>query len=94
MTTSGARSCAAPRSCSRENGYDRTSMAEVAYASGVSKALLYHYYIGKENLLFDILHAHLQDLMDAVRAVDPKLVPRARLRALIGARARRLSRRR
>jgi TetR/AcrR family transcriptional regulator len=58
-----------------QNGYDRTSMAEVAEASGVSKALLYHYYVGKESLLFDILHAHLQDLMDAVRAV----------RALVGA---------
>jgi len=68
-----------------QNGYDRTSMAEVASATGVSKALLYHYYVGKENLLFDILHAHLQDLMDAVRAVDRKLVSRARLRALIGA---------
>lgn len=68
-----------------QNGYDRTSMAEVASATGVSKALLYHYYVGKENLLFDILHAHLQDLMDAVRAVDGKLVSRARLRALIGA---------
>ena len=67
-----------------QNGYDRTSMAEVASASGVSKALLYHYYVGKESLLFDILHAHLQDLMDAVGAVDGKLPPRARLRALVG----------
>jgi TetR/AcrR family transcriptional regulator len=68
-----------------QNGYDRTSMAEVASASGVSKALLYHYYVGKESLLFDILHAHLLDLMDAVRSVDTKLAPRARLRTLIGA---------
>ncbi len=68
-----------------QNGYDRTSMAEVASATGVSKALLYHYYTGKEALLFDILLAHLQDLMDAVRVVDTKLAPRARLRALIGA---------
>ena len=68
-----------------QNGYDRTSMAEVAEASGVSKALLYHYYVGKESLLFDILHAHLQDVMDAVRAVDGKLAPRPRLRALVGA---------
>jgi TetR/AcrR family transcriptional regulator len=68
-----------------QNGYDRTSMAEVASATGVSKALLYHYYTGKEALLFDILQAHLQDLMDAVRVVDTKLAPRSRLRALIGA---------
>ena len=44
------------------NGYDRTSMAEVASASGVSKALLYHYYVGKESLLFDILYAHFREI--------------------------------
>ena len=37
------------------NGYDRTAMAEVAAACGVSKALLYHYYDSKDALLFDIL---------------------------------------
>lgn len=68
-----------------QNGYDRTSMAEVAAACGVSKALLYHYYVSKETLLFDILRAHLQDLIDGVTAVDATLAPRARLRALVGA---------
>jgi TetR/AcrR family transcriptional regulator len=68
-----------------KNGYDRTSMAEVAAACGVSKALLYHYYVGKETLLFDILREHLQALIDAVNAVDRSLEPRARLRGLVGA---------
>jgi TetR/AcrR family transcriptional regulator len=68
-----------------QNGYDRTSMAEVAAATGVSKALLYHYYTGKETLLADILRAHLQDLVDAVGAVQSNVAPRNRLRALIGA---------
>ncbi|MCL4710311.1 MAG: TetR/AcrR family transcriptional regulator [Pseudorhodoplanes sp.] len=68
-----------------QNGYDRTSMAEVAAACGVSKALLYHYYVSKETLLFDILRTHLQDLIDSVVAIDRTLTPRARLRALIGA---------
>lgn len=68
-----------------KNGYDRTSMAEVAAACGVSKALLYHYYVGKETLLFDILRDHLQALLDAVNAVDSSLEPRARLRGLVGA---------
>lgn len=67
------------------HGYDRTSMAEVASACGVSKALLYHYYDSKETLLFDILHDHLQELLDATGAVDRTLAPRARLRALVGA---------
>lgn len=66
-------------------GYDRASMAEVARACGVSKALLYHYYVNKEALLYDILHAHLQVLVDAVNAVDTDLPPRPRLRALVGA---------
>jgi AcrR family transcriptional regulator len=68
-----------------KHGYDRASMAEVARACGVSKALLYHYYVNKAELLFDILHAHLQELVDAVHAVDQTLAPRGRLRALIGA---------
>jgi AcrR family transcriptional regulator len=68
-----------------KNGYDRTSMAEVAAACGVSKALLYHYYVSKESLLFDILHDHLQGLLDAIGAIDSRPAPRARLRALVGA---------
>lgn len=68
-----------------KNGYDRTSMAEVAGACRVSKALLYHYYVSKDELLFDILKSHLDDLIGAVRAVDEKLTPKPRLRALVGA---------
>jgi TetR/AcrR family transcriptional regulator len=68
-----------------KNGYDRTSMAEVAAACRVSKALLYHYYVGKDELLFDILKFHLEELIGAVRAVEEKLPPRERLRALVGA---------
>jgi TetR/AcrR family transcriptional regulator len=68
-----------------QNGYDRTSMAEVASACGVSKALLYHYYVGKETLLFDILSVHLQELLDAANAVSQSMPPRERLRALVGA---------
>lgn len=68
-----------------KNGYDRTSMAEVAGACRVSKALLYHYYVSKDELLFDILKSHLEDLIASVRAVEEKLPPRERLRALVGA---------
>lgn len=68
-----------------KNGYDRTSMAEVAAACRVSKALLYHYYVSKDELLFDILKSHLEDLINALRAVEENLAPRQRLRALVGA---------
>lgn len=51
-------------------GFDRASMIGAARECGVSKALLYHYYGGKEALLFDILDAHLSHLLDAVRSAD------------------------
>ncbi|HEX2944137.1 MAG TPA: TetR family transcriptional regulator, partial [Rhodopila sp.] len=41
----------------------------IAEACGISKALLYHYYPDKEALLFDILHAHLQQLVLRVETV-------------------------
>ncbi|SIO02159.1 TetR/AcrR family transcriptional regulator [Vannielia litorea] len=53
-----------------EGGYDRASMAQVARACGVSKALIYHYYDSKEALLFDILDVHLKRLRDRIRAVE------------------------
>lgn len=52
-----------------EHGYDRASMAGAAAACGVSKALVYHYYDGKEDLLFDILDTHLSDLLTVAEAV-------------------------
>ena len=67
-------------------GMDKASMALIAREAGVSKALLYHYYTGKDRLVFDIIRTHLADLEAAVvQADDPALPPRARLRALIGA---------
>lgn len=68
-----------------KHGYDRASMNNIAEACGASKALLYHYYDGKDALLFDILHDHLQELLDAVAAVPRDLKPHQRLRALVSA---------
>lgn len=69
-----------------EQGMDKASMAQIAAQAGVSKALLYHYYPGKDALIFDIIVTHLSELDAAVEAADdPGLPPRARLRALVGA---------
>lgn len=67
-----------------ENGFSRTSMAELARECGFSKALLYHYYESKETLLFDILCSYLGNLQDAL-LLNPHAPPSARdhLRALI-----------
>lgn len=67
------------------NGFDRASMNEIAAACGVSKALLYHYYTNKDQLLFDIIRAHLDDLVAAIEAVPVILPARERLAAMITA---------
>lgn len=66
-----------------QHGYDRASLAMIAQACGVSKALLYHYYQDKEELLFDVLAQHLQGLVESVRgAAAPDFAPRQRLEAI------------
>jgi len=67
------------------NGYDRSSMNQLAEACGVSKALIYHYYNSKEALLYDIVHTHLSDLLETLNAVKPALDPDTTLRRYISA---------
>ena len=65
-------------------GYAAATIADVARACGVSKALMYHYYRDKEHLLADIAETYierLQAIIDQVRAES--LPPAAHLRRLI-----------
>ncbi len=50
-------------------GFARTSMNAISDACGASKALLYHYYDGKDALLYDILDSHIRFLLETVEAV-------------------------
>lgn len=43
-----------------ERGFDGTSTSAIAVKCGVSKALLYHYFTSKEEILFEMLVAHCQ----------------------------------
>lgn len=68
------------------NGFDRTSMNDIAQGLGISKALLYHYYRAKDDLLFDIIRAHLIELVEAVELADAGSVkPEERLEKVIAA---------
>ena len=49
-----------------DEGFDRTSVAEVARACGISKANIYHYYKAKNDILFDILDDYLRTLRDRI----------------------------
>ena len=67
-----------------QSGYPATSMNQVAEASGLSKATLYHYYRDKYALLVSIAEGHvdkLRALVDEVLAQG--LAPEPRLRTLI-----------
>lgn len=73
-----------------DNGYDRSSMSQLAAECGVSKALIYHYYNSKEALLFGIVDSHLTRLVDAVEAVnttgeDPEQDLRSLVQTILGA---------
>jgi TetR/AcrR family transcriptional regulator len=58
-----------------EYGYDRTSLVMLAQACGMSKALLYHYYTDKSELLFDIIRTHLEHLLAVTEAVERQSSP-------------------
>ncbi|MGI9480814.1 MAG: TetR/AcrR family transcriptional regulator [Hyphomicrobiales bacterium] len=66
------------------SGFHGASMSQVAEACGLSKPAIYHYYDGKEALLFDMLDGHLQKLRDRIVAVTSNgMAPDAHLRAVI-----------
>ena len=67
-----------------ERGFQGTSMLELASAAGVSKALLYHYYEDKYQLLVAIAEGHIDRLTALVAEVTAEAhAPAARLRTLI-----------
>jgi len=67
-----------------ERGYASTSIADIAAACRVSKALLYHYYRDKEDLLQDIAVSYVERLQQIVAEVAAEqLPPPAHLHRLI-----------
>lgn len=48
------------------NGFHNASMLELAKECGVSKALLYHYYKDKEEILFDIADSYVDRLIEII----------------------------
>jgi TetR/AcrR family transcriptional regulator len=67
-------------------GYQRASMRMIADANRISKALLYHYYQDKEELLFDVLRYHFEGLLQTIElAAVPAAKPKERLLAMVTA---------
>jgi AcrR family transcriptional regulator len=69
-----------------QTGYAGASMAGLAQACGVSKATLYHYYPGKQALLFEALDRYTQRLLAVVgKAAQSRAAPAQILRDTVRA---------
>jgi AcrR family transcriptional regulator len=69
-----------------DKGYASASIADLARACGISKALMYHYYRDKEDLLADIALSYVDRLASIVEEVAAqRLPPAAHLRRLVAA---------
>lgn len=66
-----------------ERGFLGASMADLAAACGSSKSLVYHYYASKEDILYDVMHSHVKQLVDAAETVaSSNAAPHEKLRTL------------
>ncbi len=66
-----------------KKGFDGASLADLARACKVSKALLYHYFPSKEAILFEVMESHIHALVDAARRVKAsRAAPAEKLRTL------------
>lgn len=67
-----------------ERGFPGASMSELARDCGVSKALLYHYYTNKEEILFDMTERYIARLVALCAEIEARrLPPKEHLAALI-----------
>ena len=65
-----------------KRGFLGASVADLAKACGTSKALIYHYFPSKDDILYEVMAAHLDDLVDAADDAMQSGDARDRLRAL------------
>ncbi|MDO8288792.1 MAG: TetR/AcrR family transcriptional regulator [Parvibaculum sp.] len=67
-----------------ERGFAGASIADLAKACGTSKALLYHYYPSKDDILYDVMRTHLDKLTEAAEKISElNLTAEDHLRRLI-----------
>ena len=65
-----------------KRGFDGASVNDLAVACGASKSLVYHYFPSKEDILYEVMAAHLEALVEAADDVMRSGDARERLRAL------------
>ena len=74
-----------------QKGYEGTSMNDIAEAAGMTKAGIYHYIRGKEELLFEIMTYAMDNLDQRIIAPAQEVTdPEKRLRAIVESHTRSL----
>ncbi len=73
----GAAACLYAR-----RGFNGASIADLAQACSTSKSLIYHYFPSKDDILYEVMAAHLDALVDAADEAMRAGDARERLRAL------------
>ena len=63
-------------------GFNGASVADLAKACRTSKSLIYHYFPAKDDILHQVMAAHLDDLVDAAREATRSGTAEEKLRAL------------
>jgi AcrR family transcriptional regulator len=77
----GPRIRAAAERLIARHGFAAVSMRQIAAEVGLQAGALYLYTPDKQTLLFDLMRAHMDDLLAAWAAADPGGAPPARLEA-------------
>lgn len=52
-----------------QKGIEKTSLADIAEEAGISKGSLYYYYASKNELIFDITEAHINQISENLFAI-------------------------
>lgn len=52
-----------------QKGIEKTSLADISEAAGISKGSLYYYYASKNELIFDITEAHINQISENLFAI-------------------------
>lgn len=63
-------------------GFQGASIADLAKACGTSKSLVYHYFPAKDDILYEVMAAHLDGLVDAADDAMQRGSAEERLRGL------------
>jgi AcrR family transcriptional regulator len=58
-----------------QKGYDKTTIRDIAKATDMTTAGLYYYFKSKEELLFQILDSHMDDMLEGIEKIAATQAP-------------------